>query len=409
MRKSVLNRDELAQRNIALAAAYHQTEFKYRARRLLLQSIAKIPFTSIPYPRGIAERILLIRPDHLGDVLLTTPAVHALREALPYAQLHMLVGTWSASVLVNYDEIDQVLTLPFPGFSRSPKPSLRSPYELAVSASRMLRRIGYTSAVILRPDHWWGAMLAHMAGIQHIIGYNTPDVEPFLTDGIELQRQHAVLQSLKLVEYWTGSVSQREIVYRFPVDERDTRYIEGYLSEWGVAPGTPLVCIHPGSGAFVKQWDAEKWASVADTLVEQLDAQIVLTGSDSEIPLAQQIADHMKSQRACLIAGDTDIGQLAALFSLSKVVLGPDSGPLHLAVAAGAPTVTLYGPASPVEFGSWGNPNKHLMLMSDIACRPCGILNWSLDAPEYHPCVKEITVGRVLEAARRAMNYEETH
>jgi ADP-heptose:LPS heptosyltransferase len=59
-----------------------------------------------------------------------------------------------------------------------------------------------------------------------------------------------------------------------------------------------------------------------------------------------------------------------------------------------------------MEFGAWGHPNKQIMLMSDIGCRPCGVLDWSIDAPENHPCVKEITVGRVLEAARRAMNYD---
>jgi ADP-heptose:LPS heptosyltransferase len=401
-----LNRDALVRRNLAVAEAYHQMPLKHRMRRAFLKSIGRIRFAPIPEPRGVAERILLIRPDHLGDVLLTTPAIRALRDARPYAAIHTLVGPWSSGVLENYEEIDQVLTLQFPGFTRKSKISLRSPYELAVTASRMLRRVGYTSAVILRPDHWWGAMTAHLAGIPHIIGYDTPDVAPFLTDPVEYRQQHVVLQNLKLVEYWTGVVPQRELIYRFPIDEDDVLYIRRYLRNLGVSSDTHLVCIHAGSGTDVKRWSMEKWGEVADTLAEQMNAQIILTGSDSEIPLVQKVADAMQYHRPIVAAGDTDVGQLAALFALSKVVLGSDSGPLHLAVASGAPTVTLYGPANPEEFGSWGNPNKNIMLMSDIGCRPCGILDWSLDAEENHPCVKEITVGRVLEAARRAMNYE---
>jgi heptosyltransferase-2/heptosyltransferase-3 len=390
-----------------MAEAFHAIPYQHQVRRNLLRGLAKFPFAPIPLPRSAGARILLIRPDHLGDVLLTTPAIHALKAARPDIELHALVGPWSAQVLANYPELDQVLTIPFPGFTRSAsKSDLRSPYQMALTASRMLRRIGYTSAIILRPDHWWGAMLAHLAGIPHIIGYDLPDVTPFLTDPLEFQFQHVVRQNLKLVEYWTGTILQRNIVYRFPTEERDHHYIEGYLSEWGLEAGQPYFCIHPGSGTKVKQWDTEKWAQVADTLADQLNAAVILTGSDAEMPLAQQIAGAMQ-RPAIITAGDTQVGQLGALFAGAKVVLGPDSGPLHLAAAAGAPTVTLYGPANPLEFGSWGNPNKHIMLMSDIGCRPCGILDWSGDDPENHPCVREITVGRVLEAARRAASFDE--
>ncbi len=393
-------------RNSAMAEAFHRQPLKYRVRRTMLHGLSRIPFTPIPQPRGSVERILLIRPDHLGDVLLSTPAIRALRETRPEAEIYMLVGPWSGPLLSHYPEIDRVLTFPFPGFSRSPKASLRSPYEQALTASRLLRRIGFSSAVILRPDHWWGAMLAHLSGIPRIVGYDLPDVNLFLTEMLGYQAEHVILQNLRLVEPWTGPVSQREIQYRFGPEASDRAYVDGYLSEWGIADEAPLVCIHPGSGTQVKQWDMAKWASVADTLSEQLDARIILTGSDKEIPLVQQIAAGM-TQSPILMAGDTQVGQLGALFARSKVVLGSDSGPLHLAAAVGTPTVALYGPANPLEFGTWGAPNKHIILTSDIPCRPCGILDWSGDDPENHPCVTEITVGRVLEAARLAAHYDQ--
>jgi ADP-heptose:LPS heptosyltransferase len=247
-------------------------------------------------------------------------------------------------------------------------------------------------------------MLAYLAGIPERIGYNLPDTVPFLTEAIEHKHDHAVIQSLRLVERWTGQIRPQNATYHFPVDRADQGYIDGYLKEWGIQPGQRLICIHPGSGTWVKHWQEDHWSEVADTLSQQLDAAVVFTGGEHELHLVKRIAAHMK-ESCCIIAGETHVGQLGALFARAKVVLGPDSGPLHLAAAVGAPTVTLYGPADPVEFGPWGLPQKHFVLASNIGCRPCRVLDWADDNPEYHPCLREITIAQVLDAARRAANF----
>lgn len=382
-----------------MAAAFHALTVKQRVRRIALRAFGSLPFpTQKPDER---ERILLIRPDHLGDVLLTTPAIRALRRARPRAELHALVGGWSADVIADFDEIDYVLTLPFPGFTRQSKLNWRSPYELLLAAARQLRRIGYTSAIIFRPDHWWGALLAHAAGIPQRVGYDLPDVAPFLTDSLPHEQTHAVLQSARLVERLIGAIPPDALTLRYPVTHADRSWVDGYLSEWGVAPR--VFAIHPGSGTWVKRWDAAKWASVADTLCDQFDATVVFTGGDHELGVTREIMRGM-SHPACVMVGDTRIGALAALYERASVVLGADSGPLHLAAAVGTPTVTLFGPADPVEFRPWGAPEKHIVLASNIGCRPCRVLDWGGDDPANHPCVREIPVGSVLEAARRVLN-----
>jgi ADP-heptose:LPS heptosyltransferase len=210
-----------------------------------------------------------------------------------------------------------------------------------------------------------------------------------------------VLQNLRLVEHWTGGTAAEDIAYQFPLDDDNRGYIDGYLEEWGVRRTQPIIAIHAGSGAGIKQWQEEKWADVADTLAVQLEAAIVLTGGDHELAAARYIASLMK-ERACIMTGDTRVGQLAALFARAKVVLGVESGALHLAAAVGTPTVALYGPTDPTEDGIWGAPQKHYTLTTPIACRPCRIDDWQSDPLEYHPCVRDIGVGQVLEAARRA-------
>lgn len=402
-----MDKEAVAYRNKNMAQAFHTLPFKHYVRRALLNLFARVPLPAVA-KENAANRILLIRPDHLGDVLLTTPAIHALRHVLPNAEIHALLGPWSADVIANYPQLDAVLTFPFPGFNRSSaNENLRSPYDQVVRAARYLRRIGYGSAVILRPDHWWGALLAHLAGIPNRIGYNLPDVAPFLTHSIEHKHEHAVLQNMRLVERWTGKINPEAVTFQHQIAPIDRAYVNGYLTEWGIAEKQALICIHPGSGTWVKRWQEEKWAAVADTLSEQIGVQVVLTGGDHELPLIQTIASAMK-HRPCIMAGDTQVGQLAALFQRALVVLGPDSGPLHLAAAVGTPTVTLFGPADPTEFRPWGAREKHFVITSSIDCRPCRVLDWGGDDPAYHPCVRDISIGAVLEAARRAANTHKT-
>lgn len=397
-----MDREALVTRNLAMAEAFHALPLKHRIRRALLHSLAKVPISK--GKTATQHKILLIRPDHIGDLLLTTPAMVALRSALPNAEIHALVGSWSATAIASLDAVDNVITLPFPGFNRGDKGSLQSPYQLALQTAQQLRQIGYTSAVIMRPDHWWGAMVAHLAGIPERIGYAHDDVAPFLTHKVDLQHQHAVLQNLRLMERWTGAISPEDALYQFSIDPADHQYINEYLAKRDIAPQQTLICIHPGSGTWAKRWDEANWADVADTLATQLNAKIVFTGGGSEILLVKSIAEQMQAQRPLIVAGETQIGQLAALYARSRVILGPDSGPMHLAAAVGTPTVTLFGPADPVEFAPWGDPDKHVVLTTAIGCRPCRVLDWGMDNPEFHPCVREISVGRVLEAARRVIN-----
>lgn len=396
--------EALAIRNKTLAEMLHKPPLRHQIRRMMLRVFAN---TYIPPSRRAphTDRILLIRPDHLGDVLLTTPAIRVLRRAYPHTEIHALVGPWSAPVLENYDELDLVLTVPFPGFTRGKETDWRSPYRYAIQTSRNLRRIGYAQAVIFRPDHWWGAWVARLTGIPRRIGYNHVDTGIFLTDPVEHHHDHSVTQSLRLIEALIGEpINPDTVKLTFPANTLDHAFVRGYLSEWGITADHPYFCIHPGSGTKVKQWEPEKWAEVADVLTEQLQAQVIFTGGDYELPLIQSIIQQMQSP-ATIMAGDTEVGQLASLYAGAVVVLGPDSGPLHLAVAVDTPSVTLFGPADPIEFGPWGDPRKHHVLTTDIACRPCRILSWSKDDPRFHPCIRDITVRQVLNAARLAATF----
>lgn len=394
-----MDRAQLVIRNQRRAAELRRAGFKQRLRDRILAGVARLP---VAQARSDAERLLIVRPDHLGDVLLSTPAIQALKRSRPELCIHALCGEWTADVLANYDEIERVLTLPFPGFARASSSTL-SPWRLAARTARRLRGIGYGSAIVMRPDHWWGALVTYLAGIPQRIGYDIKNVAPFMTQVVEHKHCHAVEQNLRLVASWTDGLDAADVRLAFPLQAADQEFARQLLDRWRIDAEKPIVCIHPGSGAASKIWRGDKWARVGDAIAADFGASIVFTGTKSEMALIDEIAAAMSADAIC-IAGETGIGQLAALYARSRAVLGPDSGALHLAAAVGAPTVALFGPADPREFAPWGDPRRHEVVTVEIGCRPCRVLDWRNDNLEFHPCVRDISVQQVIEAAQRVLS-----
>jgi lipopolysaccharide heptosyltransferase II len=350
--------------------------------------------------------LLVVRPDHLGDLLFVTPAFRTLRQRHPEAHITALVGPWGASVLSNNPLVDQITTLPFPGFSRQPKTSLWQPYGLLRHWARQLRG-QFDLAFILRFDHWWGALLAYLAGVPHRIGYAVPEVAPFLNHAIPYTLgRHEVEQNLRLIGW--DSADERHSVHPTHTTLPQRHPLEFHIPQQTVAWARDAfgaarpIAIHPGAGAAVKLWRSERWAAVADALTSETGAKILLTGSKAERSLCQEIATQMEAEPQ-MLAGETTLDQLAAILAQSRLVLGLDSGPLHLAVAVGTPTVHLYGPVNPETFGPWGPPERHLVVVSAWPCIPCDRLDYDPSELVLHPCVREIDVNAVLKAARQVL------
>jgi lipopolysaccharide heptosyltransferase II len=366
-------------------------------------------------PSGLPAnpRLLLIRPDHVGDLLFATPAIRALRQALPAAHLVCLVGPWGEPTLRDNPHLNEVVVCEFPGFTRQPKRGWLAPYRTLWQWARQLRPARFDLALVLRFDHWWGALLAYLAGIPIRVGYDIAECKPFLTDALPYSSlRHEVLQNLMLaqrtlsrLEHGAGTstaADPQSTPLEFPVQERDRQWVDRYLAEHGVPLDRDLVAIHPGAGAAVKLWRSQAWSRLADALCERWPVRVVITGSRGELDLAWSVYAHM-SEEAIFAAGATTLGQLAALFQRCRLVLGPDCGPLHLAVAVGTPTVHLYGPVDARKFGPWGDAARHVVVTSGRECIPCDRLDYGPAELPDHPCVREITVEAVLAVANRLL------
>jgi lipopolysaccharide heptosyltransferase II len=385
-----------------------QRTSRQKIRLALLRLFARLSaFQPPPSNLHPPASILLIRPDHLGDLLFTTPALRALREASPQARITCLIGPWAEAVVAGNPHIDEIMLCPFPGFTRQTKKSVIEPYVILGRYARLLRGKDFDLAVVLRFDHWWGALLTYLARIPRRVGHDIAEVKPFLTDAVpHVSGRHEVEQNLALVEAMGGQIEHPVTPSAHPLEflpsAQDREFAARYLAEQGIGNDDPLVCIHPGAGAPVKLWRNEGWTQVADDL-GKYGANVILTGSASEKALVQAIAERMTTQ-PIVAAGQTTLGQLAALMARCRLVLGVDSGPLHLAVAVGTPTVHLYGPVDSRTFGPWGDPTRHIVLTSDMDCIPCNRLDYRLDELKEHRCVWDISEARVSEAARQLLD-----
>ncbi len=365
------------------------------------------PPAGVATPAGNApSRILVIKPDHLGDVLLMTPALQKLRHHCPSAQIVVLVGPWSAPILARNPIPDAVLTLPFPGFERGGEPRSRlRPYLTLLRYALLLRGCGFAYALLMRDDHWWGAALAMAAGIPQRIGYAVPVCRPFLTTAHPWNpAAHVSAQALALVGT-PANADHDAAHYRthYTPAPADSAWCAAWLAQHSIGAEALLVVIHPGTGGASKLWLPQRWAAVADWLAHaDARVRVVFTGGTAEQPLVAAIREQMHTP-ALTLAGATSIGQLAALFGRAVLVAGVDSGPLHLAVSQGSPTVHLYGASDAARFGPWGNPERHQVLRSGLWCSPCGVFAQCPRGTNPPECMEQISVVQVASACRRAL------
>ena len=383
-------------------------------RLLLLRLLALIAH---PFVRPVAtspHQILVIKPDHLGDLLLATPALAALRAAFPEATITALIGPWARLAIERNPDLDRLLECPFPGFERQSATSvggvawLRSkfhPYLLLFRYAALLRHSAYDLVLIGRDDHWWGAALALLAGVPQRVGFAVAECQPFLNVTLPWNpHDHVSQQGLALVtaaQARFASPKQRlePRIYstRFDPAPADQQWAATWL-ETNVA-GKRFAVIHPGTGGAAKHWLNERWSAVGDALAER-GLQVVLTGGPGEQARVKQVAAEMHAP-AHNLAGATSFGQLAALMAQATLVLGVDSGPLHLAAATGAPTIHLYGPGDQRRFGPWGDPERHTVLHSNVYCRPCGVLTACPRGLAIPECMEQIAVAEVVAAMQK--------
>ncbi len=371
----------------------------------ILTLIAAAAVQWLCYRQGVPrnsspKRILVVKLDHVGDVLLATPVFANLRQAYPNAELHALAGRWSRVVLENQPAVDEVIEYNSPFFCRAGEQPTR--LSEAVRLYRHLHRQKYELVVELRGD-WRIVCFAFLRVAPKQIGRASLQVANKLGFP-RFSGTHETVRNLDVLR--RAGIPTPVQTPMFPITADDEKWAADFLAARGInaarqGPGEgkssrstvqSLVAIHPGSPIALKRWRPERYAKLADWLVAQKRAKIIFVGIHAEMPIIAEIQALMRG-RSTNIAGETSLTQLASILHVCQLFIGNDSGPMHLAAAVGIPTIGLYGPGDPGRFGPVGAQCQTLRRKRD--CPPCLGTSCRFGG---EGCMSEIQVEDVIQA-----------
>jgi lipopolysaccharide heptosyltransferase II len=350
------------------------------------------------------RRILLIRTDLMGDVVLSLPAVHAMRRAYPEAEVDMLVLPPNVGVIKHDPAISRIITYD-PNIWRRPNAFLTlASYKKFLGLMRDLRSAHYDLCLSLAGD--WASVFAFFSRARRRVGYRGEAYPFFMTDPVEGRRyrvsQHEVDYIAGLARAAGGTVDGEQREPKLTVSEQAREEVKALLAGYGVQEGDLLIAAHAGAtNGLAKRWPVAHWAKLADLLIEEPGVKVVLTGAASDAEIVDAVVSRMHKQPVNLV-GKTNVPQLLALLERCDLVISGDSGPLHIAGAVGTPVVALHGPTDPGLSGPVGK--DAMILRLGIWCSPCYNASYWAECRFFNPvCMKGIVPGEVLVAARERM------
>lgn len=340
-----------------------------------------------------ARRILCVRLDNMGDVLMCTPAMRAIRQSAPDVRITLLASASGALVAGGIPEVDDVIRYAAPWMkSSAPHPPAE---DLAMIEA--LRARDFDAAVIFTtysqsplPAAW----MCQLAGIPLRLAHCHENPYQLLTHWVRDPEpgpaiRHEVQRQLDLVAEAGFRTDDQRMSFR--VAPADAAWARQWLAASGLG-ARPWMVMHPGASAPSRRYPPAHWRQAARELADRRGHALVFTGDASEAALVEEIRNGIAGGTHSL-AGELDIGRLAALIEAAPVLVCNNTGPAHLASALGTPVVDLYALTN-LQHTPWQVPNR--VLYHDVPCRNC----YQSVCPHGHQdCLAKVEPARVVEAA----------
>lgn len=347
-----------------------------------------------------AGNILCVRLDAAGDVLMTTPALKALKEGKRGRRLTLLTSSAGAAIAGLVPVIDDIIVYDAP-WVKNRVVCRNSRKEYAVV--RRLRSMKFDAAVIFcvfSQNPMPAAFLCHLADIPLRLAYCRENPYRILTDWVpdpEPDRfiRHEVERQLDLVKE-IGCVSRDER-FSLSVPGSAIRSVRQLLRRLNNESVQPTVMIHPGATALSRRYPPEHFAVVADLIVKELETNVVFTGAVSELDLVELVRSLMTMPSHSL-AGRLDMKKLCALISSVDLIITNNTGPAHIAAAVGTKMVDIYALTNP-QHTPWKAESR--VLSHDVPCKYC----YKSVCPEgHHNCLRLIPPLKVIQAASELLS-----
>lgn len=357
---------------------------------------------SAPGPDGSAvdkpSRVLIVLPNWVGDLVLATPALRSLRRQFAEQHITFLVKSHLAPVLGGGDWMDEMVHWPA---ARGPSRPKRRRSFLGFAAE--LRDKQYDVAVLFA-NSFRSALLARLAGIKRRVGYDRDGRGPLLTDKLLPEKANGKFVPVPMIRYYNaiarylGCRECPEVPELFTTAQDDAAADQA-LRTAGVRPDQPVVVVNPGASfGPAKCWLPERFAEVADRLVERRQAAVFISCGPKEVEIARAVAERMRQRVTVLDNPVMPLGPSKSLIRRASLLITNDTGPRHLANAFGTPVVTVFGPTDP-QWTATGVPTER-SLMVPVDCGPCMKRKCPLD----HRCMTRISGAMVLDQAEELLS-----
>lgn len=330
-------------------------------------------------------KIVIRAPNWVGDSVLALPAMNVVKKNFPEAEIWVAAQEWVKDLFIMGDMFSGVLSL-----------SKHNGFKNIRDSARSLRS-SHFDVGILFTNSFASALVFYMARIPQRWGYRKDGRGILLTKKIPVQsnksRPHQAHYYLDLLSGLGLEKFPEEL--SLSVDEPEKGKVKEWLKSRNISIQQPLVIFNPGAYyGSSKRWPAENYAELAALLQSRAQAQILITGSAAETPLAEAISARM-TKGPLILTGQTSLSQLAALISLADLFVTNDSGPMHLANSLKVPLVALFGPTEPARTGPFQQPAT--VIHKGALCWPCSYRQCPFD----HRCMMDISPGEVYEACQK--------
>lgn len=342
------------------------------------------------------KKILIVRLDRMGDVVLSTPVIKTVREAYPDSYIAFMVRPVCRDIVEGSPYLDEVIIYDKEGGEKG----------LIGNAKFILglKRKKFDTAIVLHPTTRTH-LVAFLAGIRERVGYDRK-MGFLLTKRIphlkHLGLRHEIDYTLDLLRYIGLEPKVKELY--MPINSRSEEKVADIFKRHGVKESDKVVVINPSASCVSKRWSAERFAKVADKLAEHRGARIIIISGVSDKNFGDNVANAMRKSRVNL-SGKTSVGDVASLLKHSSLFISNDSGPVHIACAVGTPVIAIFGRSdrglSPLRWGPTGEGD--IVLHKDAGCGLCLAHN----CKSGFKCLKAVTVEDVLGAAETILEREE--
>jgi ADP-heptose:LPS heptosyltransferase len=337
------------------------------------------------------RRVLLLRLERIGDLLMSLEAIADVVSSLPAAAIDLVVGSWNEEVAKAIPGLHRIETLDAAWLARD---GSGLGMVSLLSRAPAWRGRSYDLALNFEPDVR-SNLLAAASGAGRTAGFSSGGGGPLLDIALTYDPRSHTTDNGRRLAAAVLDVPARRHAARLELSPEVSRRAQDLLG----AAASPLIGLHASGGREVKQWPAERFGEVAARLAQERGATIVLTGSDGDRALVARARQAIGQARTIDLSGRLDLMTLAAVLERLDVYITGDTGPMHLAAAVGTPVVAVFGPSDPVRYAP--RDARHRIVRIDLPCSPCNRIRLPPARCVGHTpdCLEGIDVGLVHRAA----------